>query len=360
MIPLTEKLVQWYQSDLKIDVSIASVYCRIIAQYGGPEDAAALFRLFAGKPSDFAREMLLDPVMRLGDLALAEEIDRLCFEQGRLKEDVPSAVLHALGFMGYEKYIDYMVECVSANDWYLSKDACLGLLHLPCEKHRERLKSELEKIYGQPLFPEFLPALSFKVAGEEIVPRLLAWGERASTDCNGGLVLGISLFGRTQREHVQSILMDPSWEMFSIGTGSHWWGYMAMQSAELTFRELISKLKAQMSLARNEADSAPDKRTIEDRLKVLHDLLELKLADEPHPVRFSAINQESLIELYQALFQWSGEHKDDSLTGRIGACLGHDHPLIDKYAQLRSAMELGIKRELERQVWTNSGKDQLI
>lgn len=67
----------------------------------------------------------------------------------------------------------------------------------------------MEKVYGQPLFPEFLPALSFTFADEQIVPRLLAWGERASTDCNAGLILGISMFGSTQKKQIKSIVMDP-------------------------------------------------------------------------------------------------------------------------------------------------------
>ncbi|NMF00207.1 hypothetical protein [Aneurinibacillus aneurinilyticus] len=356
MIQITEKLVQLLRSNPRIDASILTSYCRIISMYGDKEDAAALFRIFTEQPSDYRRALLLAPVMRCGDLALAEEIDRFCFEQGRLKEGIPSEVLHVLGYMGYEKYIDYMVDCICTNDWYLSKDACLGLLHLPCESHREKLENELEKVYGQPLFPEFLPALSFKFANAQIIPRLLAWGEQASTDCNAGLILGISMFGHTQKEQIKYILLEPFWEMYSIGTGSHWWGYMSMQMVELTFSELISALKDQTPVVQEHAECIPDKRTLEHRFHVLHDLLELKLIDDPNPVRFAPLNQESVIELYKELFQWSNEHKDDSVTGRINTYFEYDHPLMEKYMQLRIRMEMGIKQELELQAWASSGK----
>ncbi|GIP24487.1 hypothetical protein [Paenibacillus sp. J22TS3] len=356
MIPNTEKLIQLLKSGQKTDASVLASYCRITSKYGDREDAAALFQMFTEHASDYKYTLLLDPVMRCGDLALAEEIDRFCFEQGQLKEGMPDEVLHVMGYMGYEKYIDYMVDCIVADEWHLCTSACLGLLHLPCESHGERLANALDKVYGQPLFPELLPALSFKFANEQIVPRLLAWGEQASTDCNAGLVLGISMFGSTQKNQVKSILMEPFWEMYSSGTGSYWWGYMSMQMAQLTFKELISDIKARMPVEQKHADQVPDKRTMEHWLHVLHDLLELKLSDIPHPVRFSPLNQESVIDLFQELFQWSNEHKDDALTGRISTFFGYNHPLMDKYMQLRARMEMGIKQELELQVWASGGK----
>ncbi|MGM1048061.1 MAG: hypothetical protein ACQEXX_18230 [Bacillota bacterium] len=356
MIQTTEKLVQLFRSDQKIDASILTSYCHIISMYGDKDDAAALFDIYTEQPFDYRRTLLLDSVMRCGDLALAEKLDHFCFEKGLLRKGMPSEVLHVLGYMGYEKYIDYMVNCICANDWYLSKDACLGLLHLPCELYQARLENELEKVYGQPLFPEFLPALSFKFANDQIVPRLISWGQQASTDCNAGLVLGISMFGSTQKEQIKYILMEPHWEMYSIGTGSHWWGYMAMQMVKLTFSELISDLKDRTPIGENNEDGIEDERMIEHRFDVLHDLLELKLVGDPHSVRFSPLNQERITDLYQELFQWSNEHTDDSVTGRISSCLGYRHPLLEKYMQLRMKTEMGMRQELELQAFVSSSK----
>lgn len=116
MIQNTEKLIQLLRSGQKIDAGNLASYCRLTSKYGDREDAVALFRVFAEHPCDYRRTLLLDPVMRCGDMALAEEIDHLCFEQGRLKEGMPSEVLHVMGYLGYEKYINYMVDCTEVND----------------------------------------------------------------------------------------------------------------------------------------------------------------------------------------------------------------------------------------------------
>lgn len=346
MIQTTEELIQQLKTDPRTDAGILAAYCRIISLYGDEEDAAALFRVFAEDPTDYRRSLLLDPVMRCGGRVLAEEIDSFCFDQGKLRENIPSEILHVLGFMGYEKYVKYMVDCVCADDWDLSKDACLGLIHLPCQSHRERLADEWNKAYGQPLFSEFLPALSFKFSDERIVPDLLAWGQQASTDCNAGLLLGIAMFGRRQKELILRILLDPSWELYSSGTGSHWWAYMSMRLTGLAFAEIISELKERTPVGRS-AITVPDERMIEHGYHVLHDLLDLKLAGDLHPIKSAPALKERILDLYRHLFQWSTGHEDDSVSGRIGAYLGYGHPLIEKYSSLRMKMEIALQKELE-------------
>ncbi|OMG51525.1 hypothetical protein BK140_02450 [Paenibacillus macerans] len=268
--------------------------------------------------------------------------------ENKIKPDMPSDILHVLGYMGYEKYTDYMVDCIGIDNWYLSKDACLGLMHLPTRQlHEERIRNELEKVYSQPLFPEFLPALCFKFSGSDIVPRLLAWGDRASTDCNAGLLIGIAAYGESQRECIKQILWNPGWELYGIGTGSHWWAYVSMQMVKLCFHELISDIKRSAPLEHEKNEWGEDQQLIEHKLLVLHDLLELKLGSPLSPLRFVHGAQEELPQLYTQLFEWSTEHQDDSLTGRISHYLGYNHPLSDKYLQLSKRMEERIFHELE-------------
>lgn len=350
MLRHTEQLIHLLHSQPRLSAAILQAYCQMISTYGDREDAAALFKRFLEQPEDYRHVMLLGPVMRCGDLALAQEIDRHCFEQNKLKREMPSAILHVLGYLGCEKYVDYMVDCIEMNDWDLSKDACLSLMHLPLEPHHEeRLREEFEKVYGEPLFPEFLPALSFKFSGPEIVPRLLAWGERASTDCNAGIVLGIAAYGESQRETMKQLLWNPGWELYAIGTGSHWWAYMGMQMVKLSFRELILDIKKDTPLEQEERDSEEtDMRLVEHKLDVLHDLLDLKLSRALSPLRFVQGVQEDLTQLYTLMFEWSTVHRDDSFLGRIGRYFGQDHPLVNKYFQLSKRMEEGIFRELER------------
>jgi hypothetical protein len=52
--------------------------------------------------------------------------------------------------------------------------------------------------------------------------RLVEWGEgAASTDCNGGLILGIALPGDDSARAAFSLLLwNPRWEAYGGGTGS--------------------------------------------------------------------------------------------------------------------------------------------
>ena len=59
--------------------------------------------------------------MRCGDQELAEDIARVCFDGKKLKENMPGDILHVLGYLDYDRMMDYMVACITANDWYLSK-----------------------------------------------------------------------------------------------------------------------------------------------------------------------------------------------------------------------------------------------
>lgn len=347
MIRNTEKLIREFKNNPRMDGTILASYCRITSLYGDRNDAAALFRLFAEEPSDYKRSLLLDPIMRCGDERLAEEIAHVCFDGKKLKENMPGDILHVLGFLGYDRMMDYMVECITANDWYLSKAACIGLMHLPCERYGEILADEVERVYGQPLFPELLPALCFKFTNARIVPRLMEWGKQASSDCNAGLILGIAAFGRSQQAQIRRILMEPKWEMCATGTGSHWWGYMSMQMSEITFSQLISDMKDRMPLDLHKGETLEAESLIVHRLQVLHDLMEVKLSDNLHPLRFAATNKELFSDLYTQLFQWSNEYKDDSMTGLIQHVLGYDHRLLNQYILLRTRMEMAIHREME-------------
>lgn len=347
MIWNTEKLIREFKNNPRMDGAILASYCRITSLYGDRNDAAALFRLFAEEPSDYKRSLLLDPIMRCGDQELAEDIAYVCFDGKKLKENMPGDILHVLGYMGYDRIMDYMVECITANDWYLSKAACIGLMHLPCECYGEILHDELKRVYGQPLFPEFLPALCFKFTDARMVSRLMEWGEQASSDCNAGLILGIAAFGRSQQAQIKRILMEPKWEMDAIGTGSHWWGYMSMPMSEVTFSQLIADMKASMPLDIHTGETLEAESLIVHRLQVLHDLMEVKLSNDLHPLRFAVTNVELLSDLYGQLFQWSNEYEDDSMTGRIQHVLGYGHSLLSQYILLRTKMEMAIHWEME-------------
>ncbi len=354
MIQPTKQLMELFHSEAPVDTSIIQSYCDVIAQYGQRDDAAILLDWYMKHPADSQYISLLRVVMRCGDLELAAALYEHSFQDGKLKDDAPDGILHILAYMGYPLATPYVVDCVSSSD----QDACLALLHMPYNEHYAPLIDLFDQIYGEALFPELLPALCVKwVAAEKIVPKLLDWGKQASTDCNGGLVLGIAMYGAEQKETMKQILWDSDWELYSNGTGGHWWAYMAMPLVELTFAELILDLKYTFSSEQRVAgvlNGVPTsdateklKESAEHCFEVLYSLLQLKLEGTSHPLRYVTANQESMLELYQQLFAWSTPHVDDSILGVIVDLLGIDHRLADRFYDLRSAVELAARHELE-------------
>ncbi len=361
MIQPTKQLIELFRSKVPLDSSIIQSYCDVIASSGDAEDAKSLLEWYMKHSEDWQYAPILQVVMRCGNMEQAAELYAYCFERGKLKDNAPDGMLHILAYMGYPLASEYVVDCVSSND----HDACLALLHMPYDHHYSRLIELFDQMYGQALFPELLPALSVKWASAEyMVPKLVAWGKQASIDCNGGLVLGIAMYGPAQKEQIKQILWDSDWELYSNGTGGHWWAYMSMPLVGLTFAELIHDLKYTFGLkdkvdhedheriVRNGEQAAdasdPFKRSAEHCFDVLYSLLQLKLERVPHPLRYVTPNRESMIDLYQQLFAWSTPHVDDSILGVIGHTIGIRHRLMERFYYLRSAMELAVRYEIER------------
>lgn len=272
--------------------------------------------------------------MRCGDVTLAQDMYERYVRNQASPEHIPDGVLYALGYLGYVEAAADLVALVNGPYGAVSVDACLGLVHLPCEPYREKLAAELEKALDQNLFNEFLPLLSFKCTTEDMIPRLVHWGEQhASVDCNAGIIAGIALFGEGQKDTIRSILWNPFWEAHGTATGSCVWSYFAMQHVGLTFRELVQDIKS------NDA-SKEDVQALEYRLDVLCEMLELKLSYTARPIRFARSNEESFGQLYSDLFSWSNEHHDDSIVGWMNEQLGVEHRLLDQYDELRKKSRL--------------------
>ncbi|MFC4777285.1 hypothetical protein ACFO9Q_10875 [Paenibacillus sp. GCM10023252] len=338
MIPITKRLIDLIRSSPNIDSSFVTSYTNVIVKYGGLEDAYSLFKLFIEVPADYNRILLLEPIMMLGDLQLAQEIYDYCFYQKDLKEGMPSEVLHVLGHLGFTKCTETLVSLINSNDWHISKDACLGLLHLPCNDFESYIKSIIDYSFGKSLFQEFVPALSYKISNNSMVSRLFEWGDRrASTDCNAGIILGIALFGNNHKNMIKNILWNQNWEAHDRGTGTCIWSYISMQHVELTFGELIQDIKSEVNSMQN----------LRYRLDVLSELLECKLTFKKQPIRFTETNKESIADIYRDLFDWSDDDKDDSIIGIISNTLEQEVELLDKYYHLREKIEMKIEHNIE-------------
>ncbi|MDY8025908.1 hypothetical protein [Paenibacillus polymyxa] len=341
MMDATARLMDMFGSAKKLDASIISAYTDVVAQYGTVEDAWELYRLFVEDPHHYIRGLLLQPIMRCGDVTLAQDMYERYVRNQTSPEHIPDGVLYALGYLGYLEASADLVALVNGPYGAVSVDACLGLVHLPCEPYREKLAAELEKALDQNLFNEFLPLLSFKCMTEDMILRLVHWGEQhASVDCNAGIIAGIALFGVGQKDTIRSILWNPLWEAHGTATGSCVWSYFAMQHVGLTFRELVQDIKSYDA-------SKEDVQALEYRLDVLCEMLELKLSYTARPIRFARSNEESFRQLYSDLFSWSNEHHDDSIVGWMNEQLGVEHRLLDQYDELRKKIEIKMVHEIE-------------
>ncbi|APQ57371.1 MULTISPECIES: hypothetical protein [Paenibacillus] len=341
MMDATAGLIDMFSSGKKLDASIISAYTDVVARYGTMEDAWELYRLFVEDPHHYIRGLLLQPIMRCGDVTLAQDMYERYVQNQSSPEHIPDGVLYVLGYLGYVEAAADLVALVNGPYGVASVDACLGLVHLPCEPYREQLAAELEKALDQNLFNELLPLLSFKCTTEDMIPRLVHWGEQhASVDCNAGIIAGIALFGEGQKDTIRSILWNPFWEAHGTATGSCVWSYFAMQHVGLTFRELVQDIKSYDA-------SKEDVQALEYRLDVLYEMLELKLSYTARPIRFARSNEESFGQLYSDLFSWSNEHHDDSIIGWMNEQLGVEHRLLERYYELRKRVEIKMVHEIE-------------
>ncbi|OMF39823.1 MULTISPECIES: hypothetical protein [Paenibacillus] len=341
MMDATARLIDMFGSGKKLDASIISAYTDVVARYGTMEDAWELYRLFVEDPHHYIRGLLLQPIMRCGDVTLAQDMYERYVQNQASPEHIPDGVLYALGYLGYVEAAADLVALVNGPYGAVSVDACLGLVQLPCEPYRGQLAAELEKALDQNLFNEFLPLLSFKCTAEDMIPRLVHWGEQhASVDCNAGIIAGIALFGEGQKDTIRSILWNPFWEAHGTATGSCVWSYFAMQHVGLTFRELVQDIKSHDA-------SKEDVQVLEYRLDVLYEMLELKLSYTARPIRFARSNEESFGQLYSDLFSWSNEHHDDSIIGWMNEQLGVEHRLLERYYELRKRVEIKMVHEIE-------------
>jgi hypothetical protein len=306
-----------------------------VLRHGGSADAEALLPLFLSAPA--AHSALVPVFARHGDRRLAARLLEATVVGGRLRESVPSGVLHAVGRLGYASATSLLWEHVDGS-YDVSKDACLGLLHLPCEELRGVIAESLEKYEGAALFPEFLPVLAPKTDDPAWLERLVTWGENhASVDCNGGLILGISLHGGQARAAFARLLWDARWEACGSGTGSALWTYAGTRVLGLGLPQLYADLRARLH-----AGADPDVQW--DVLRSFITLLQLRCADVWTGVGADEAQPESCDALYSVLFTPTPDD-GDTLTGLADRVFGSDDPLSDEVRHLETALRTAAAHE---------------
>ncbi|MGW1681710.1 hypothetical protein [Saccharopolyspora sp. NPDC002376] len=313
-----------------------SAAVEVVVRHGSRSDAEALLPIFLANPEE--RAELVRVFARHGDIALAQRLMAECVDAGELRTGVPPEVLRALGILGLERAEQLLWAQATAPDYETGLHAALGLLHLHCHDLREEIARTLAQYEGQSFFPEFLPVLAARTQDPSWLQRLVAWGEQsASTDCNGGLILGIALHGEAAEAEFRRLLWDLRWEADGDGTGSDYWAYVGCRMLGLGLAEL-----------RAEVREVTDPADARHRIAVLL-MLARHWSRRTWPALTAAAEpRESYREIRELLFDWSTPHRDDSLTGWAADLLGHDDRLLPGLYELEAELNLRMHHEIEQ------------
>lgn len=206
--------------------------CRAVVSDGGAEDVAELLKRMLAAPDELVGHAL----MRLGDREVGERLLRAFVVEGGLRDGVPEVVLHALGYLGVEQAEPVLWAAARVPEHYVHQAGCLGLVDLPCVGREAAIADEIRACHGRNLFGEFWPALACKVGDPEVLAPLFAAGAATSTDCFGGVLLGLALLG--ERATFERILFDPWWEAVDGATGNLRWCGLAARILGLSLCEL--------------------------------------------------------------------------------------------------------------------------
>lgn len=305
MVQSTNDLVAYFNTGKKTDYSIVRAYVHATLNCGTRADADALLACFLEKPDDSYRAALLKVIREFGDRSHAQQLAETCFRDGLLIENVSEEVLEVIGHFRYEPFKSVLAAYVfeeAPADYYTHRSAILGLLHFDCVEYRDLIQREIEKCYGNGLFPEFIPALVCKLEDRtELLEKLYDLGSNyASTDCISGIILGFSLCGEEGRAYFDRILFDSNWESCDGGTGAVVFTYRGLKNLGMRFSELYEQVRA--------VENEPELTFYMENFLAL---LELRINDEPFP------GTESPNELFELLFSWENPNKQNPFWGLV-------------------------------------------
>lgn len=340
MLGATKKLIELNNSS---DSACYRKYLiDIINESGNLEDAKVLFHYF----KETRDPELLDPIMFHGDSELSEDLFNLSIKNNRLIEGFSENIFNTLSYLGNPKLeevlIYYLGELFDNEEleWNFHVSVCDSLLNYSCTGYEALILKQIEKCLPKYLFPELIPCLAIKTKKPELFDIIYKKGcTNVSSDCNGGLILGLALFGEEKREVFKSIIWDEYWDSSNISTGSRWYTFLGMNYLKITIQELFEEILNDIKKKRN-------KKIISHKIWVIHSLLEVKIY-EPYKFNIRMIEKlnESFISIYNSLFKWKNPNKDDSIIGIYRDYLKEDI-ITDTLYKLKSLLELRVEREI--------------
>jgi hypothetical protein len=290
---------------------------------------------------DPADDLLVRPIMAHGTRDDGARLFDACVRRGALREGVTPTVLHALGYLRYEPARDLLVRHALGVDHAANTAAVLGLWHLPLGEARQAIHAGILACRGKNLFPELLPALAVRTGDPSLVETLYEMGcGEASTDCNGGLVLGIALHGPTGRARFEQLLDDPRWEADAAATGTRGYTWLGMRAQRLSLAERIARIRAWGTAA---APATPEHRHI---VSLTLAMIEMRLRNPVAYVREVDAAPVEPLEALEPLIQgWSTPDRDDSFLAVVRTVLVEEH-IAARLRALRSDLDVSLEREV--------------
>lgn len=264
-------------------------------------------------------------LMALGTRETGERLLDAFVAGDRLKEGAPDVLLQALGYLGVEAAEPALWAAVTDGDHAANRSASLGLAQLPCVGREGAIADAIRACHGRALFAEFTPVLACKVGDPDLLAPLFAPGAPTSTDCFGGVLLGLALQGA--RSTFEALLFDPYWEATDRGTGNLGCCWIAVRILGLSIRRLLG--------ARRDA-------LTDDDLAVIADLACMRATrGEFVGVRAAVPSPDDPLELYRDLFAGAGAPASRARPGR-----GHRPGPEKALAEARAALAERIAARL--------------
>ncbi|EAY31262.1 hypothetical protein [Microscilla marina] len=315
MITQTQHLITYLKTSVHPQNSIISSYAKAIEQLGDQEDLQALLELFLQQADNYKYQALLSPIKRRGNKAMADALVEHCFDHFLLKEGITEKVLDCITWLKHpqaEEILWRHFHHEKAN-YSMHQAACIGLLHFDLSAHQGVILKAIEACVGKNIFDEFVPALVCKITDiakrNELAERLYESGcTITSTDCNGGIVLGLALSPGRGEELFKKLFWDEYWEVQGGGTGTDTFAYTGLQYLQITIQDLCKQIQADI-------DNGQDDQQTIHQLRVLRSMLSCRIRRSYSLLKFSPVFTDSLLNVYASVFSWSTPHKNDSLAG---------------------------------------------
>ncbi len=306
MLKTTAKLVERLKDDPRSPSEAEALRRRAevaaIARLGGSEDEAAVRARFLDDMT--GRPELLSVLFALGTDETAAALFEAAFVGGKPVADVPDDVLRCIGRLGHAPALRPLWEIARGARWSSAANAaCLGLLDLDLSPVAGEVVEAVLALRGLPLVNENLPMLAARIGRPEMLDVLLAMGRHVSTDCNGGLILGVALFGEAGRPSFETILADADWEAAHAGAFAL---YAGARHLGIDIATLCRRLRfGRDGLRRSQVAALLDSTLA---------MIGVHVADPLLP-RAIGGRREDGGALLEAAFAWSTPNHDDTLAG---------------------------------------------